>query len=74
MITIYHYDIQNFFDGLTREITEEEGAPLSWTFTPVPETPDGKFAYFVGPDWIVIDEKPPLPNLPDPFDESNISA
>jgi hypothetical protein len=62
MITIYHYDIQNFFDGLTREITEEEGAPLSWTFTPVPEIPDGKFAYFVGPDWIIVAEKPPLPN------------
>jgi hypothetical protein len=62
MITIYHYDIQNFFDGLTREIKENEGAPLSWTFTPVPAIPDGKYAYYIGPDWVIVDEKPPMKN------------
>jgi hypothetical protein len=48
MITIYHYDIQNYFDGLTQEI------------------PDGKYAYFIGPNWIIVDEKPPLPTPPEP--------
>jgi hypothetical protein len=66
MITIYHYDIQNYFDGLTQEITEEQGAPPSWTFTPVPPIPDGKYAYFIGPNWIIVDEKPPLPTPPEP--------
>lgn len=66
MVTIYHYDFQNVFDGLTQEISEDQGAPISWTFTPVPPIPDGKFAYFVGPSWIIIDERPPLPPEPTP--------
>jgi hypothetical protein len=60
MITIYHYDIQKFFDGLTREITEGQGAPMSWTFTPVPTIPDGKYAYYIGPNWVIVDEKPSI--------------
>lgn len=66
MTTIYNYDWQNVFTGLTREITPEEGAPPQWTFTPVPEIPEGKFAYFIGPNWIIIDERPAVPTPPEP--------
>jgi hypothetical protein len=66
MPTIYNYDLQDVYTGITRDITPEEGAPPQWTFTPVPEIPDGKFAYFVGPDWIIIDEYPTPPAPPEP--------
>lgn len=66
MVTIYHYDIQNYHDGATREIGEHEGAPVGWTFTPVPTIPYGKYAYFVGPHWIIVNEKPSLPLAPEP--------
>ena len=60
MVTIYHYDIYNVFSGMTREIADDEGAPPQWTFTPVPKIPDVKFAFFVGPEWIVIDQYPEM--------------
>jgi predicted AlkP superfamily phosphohydrolase/phosphomutase len=58
MVAIYHYDTMKIFDGLTREITDMEGAPIGWTFDEPPTVPEGKFACFVGPGWQVIDEYP----------------
>jgi len=58
MQMIYHYDITGVFDGATMEIDDTAGAPPSWTFTPPPQTDSSHWAYFVGPDWIVIDERP----------------
>jgi hypothetical protein len=58
MVTIYHYDTMKVFDGLTREITEMEGAPVGWTFDEPPTAPDGKFVCFVGPGWTIMDEYP----------------
>lgn len=67
MTTIYNYDAQFVYTGITKEITPEQGAPPQWTFTPVPEIPQGKFAYFVGPEWIIIDSYPsPPPPPPEP--------
>jgi hypothetical protein len=58
MPTIYHFGHNRIWDGVTREITNEEGAPIGWTFEQPPEVPDEKFATFFGPEWVIIDAYP----------------
>lgn len=64
MQTIYHFDAANVWNGEFREISDMDGAPPGWTFNAPPDVPQGKFAYFVGPNWIIIDALPPEPVTP----------
>ena len=61
MPTIYRYKSNGVFSGETREITDMEGAPIGWTFSEPPQVADGHYAFFSGPDWIVIDHVPEPP-------------
>lgn len=58
MQTIYHIGPTNLYDGLSQEIADDAGCPPSWTLSVPPVVPEGKYAYFLGPDWIVIDQQP----------------
>jgi hypothetical protein len=55
---IYNFDENRIYNYQTREITEQEGAPLNWTFNAPPSFPSDKFASFRGPDWVILDEYP----------------
>jgi hypothetical protein len=59
MLTIYHFDNRRVWTGESLVISNTDGAPPGWTFNAPPSVPQGKFAFFVGPDWIIIDEYPP---------------
>lgn len=58
MQTIYQFEENRIFTGLTNEIADDEGAPKGWTFEAPPEIPEGCFASFRGPDWVILDEYP----------------
>ena len=63
MQTIYNFDYNRIFTSITKVIEDDEGAPFGWTFEAPPVIPDGKFATFLGPEWLILDEYPvdPLP-------------
>jgi hypothetical protein len=61
MPTIYNIDSNRIFTGLTREIEDGEGAPVTWTFSAPPDVPAGKFAWYAFPEWVILDEYPVAP-------------
>lgn len=66
MQTIYQYDGENIYTGVSQEIADDAGCPLGWTFSVPPQIPDGKFAYYLPTDWVIIDERPAPPIPPTP--------
>lgn len=65
-ITGYLYDDYGNYTE-TREFDPYGGFPLNVTLTPPPETPEGKFAVYLYPNWYVWDEKAkPAPPPPPP--------
>lgn len=69
-ITGYLYDDYGNYTE-TREFDPYGGFPLNVTLTPPPETPEGKFAVYLYPNWYVWDEKakPAPPPPPPPIEE-----
>lgn len=57
--TIYQVADNGEFTGETREIGLQDGAPVGWTRTPLPEIPADKHALFFGGQWLIVDELPP---------------
>jgi hypothetical protein len=67
MQTIYNFDDNRIYNNISREIEDHEGISTSWTFNAPPEILEGKFAYFYGPDWIILDSYPtPVPYVEQP--------
>lgn len=68
MQKIYQFNAVNVYEGVNMEIADDAGCPLGWTFAVPPSVPDGWYAYFRGPDWIIIDRYPgsypPVPPNP----------
>lgn len=63
--TIYHVADNGEFTGETREIGLQDGAPIGWTRTPVPEIPAGMYGLFMGGQWVLVDALPePVPEIP----------
>jgi hypothetical protein len=58
MQTIYQYDGNNIYTGVSEQIADDAGCPLGWTFSVPPPIPAGKYAYYLAPDWIIIDQYP----------------
>ena len=58
MQTIYQFYDRRIFTGVTRDIEDHEGAPLSWTFNAPPDLQDGQFASFSGPEWVILNAYP----------------
>lgn len=58
MQTIYQYDGNNVYTGISQQIVDDAGCPLGWTFSVPPVIPEGKYAYYLPPDWIIIDQYP----------------
>jgi hypothetical protein len=58
MPRIYQLDASQVYQGVSRDIGDADPCPLGWVWVTPPTVPDGKFAYFRGPDWIIIDEYP----------------
>ena len=64
MQMIYQIGRKNIFEGVTRLIEDDAGAPVGWTFSRPADVPAGEFALFSGPDWIILDEYPTTPEAP----------
>ena len=58
MQTIYQYDSNNIYTGISDKIADDAGCPLGWTLSAPPQIPAGKYVYYLPPDWIIIDEYP----------------
>lgn len=75
MPTIYQYDNQQVFTGVTREISTKEGCPRGWTRFAPPNTTGTEVAYFQGSSgWVILPERPPLPPEPVPQSVSQRQA
>ena len=74
MQTIYNFDGNRIFIGITQEIADDAGAPTGWTFEAPPQLAEGQFASFRGPDWVVLDSYPVIvdPTPPDPVEPTVI--
>jgi hypothetical protein len=66
MTIIYNFDGNRIYTGITREIGPDDGISNWWTDVPPPEAPDGKFASFLTPGWVILDSypHPEPPQLP----------
>lgn len=73
MYVIYQYNAFSVYEGVNKEIGDAEGCPMGWTPVQPPIVPEGKFAYFRGPDWIIIDEYPGSYPPPEPPTDSPIN-
>jgi hypothetical protein len=58
---IYQYDSQGYFTGQTKEISDKEGCPKSWTRIQLPEIPENKLARFNGKIWAMDDTRIIIP-------------
>jgi len=73
MYVIYQYNAFSVYEGVSRDIGDADPCPLGWVWVAPPTVPEGKFAYFRGPDWIIIDEYPGTYPLPEPPTETSIN-
>jgi hypothetical protein len=63
MTTIYNFDGNRIYTGITREIDPYDGITEWWTDVPPPPLQDGQYASFLTPGWVVLDGYP----YPTPF-------
>ena len=59
---IYNYSaINNYFTGQVRDVADDAGVPVLWTDEPVPSIPEGNWARYNNPGWVITDVPPPMP-------------
>jgi hypothetical protein len=64
---IYNYSgINNYFTGQIRNIADDAGIPVLWTDEPMPSIPEGNWARYNNPGWVVTDVPPPIPSVEEP--------
>ena len=61
MRTIYQIDSDRIATGISRELGPQDGRPRGWVVSDVPP-PDG-LAQWNNGEWVVIDSRPPAPDL-----------
>ena len=67
---IFCYDPNNnYFTGDVADIGDDDPIPMCWTTDPVPEIPDGQFARFNCPGWVLTEMEPPIPPVEQPRPE-----
>ena len=71
MIDYYTIDAQHIYTGA---VQIDPYAPLPHgTITPPPDTTGDEVAQWTGVDWVVLPERPPLPEPPQPVVDSRIT-
>lgn len=71
MIDYYTIDAQHIYTGA---VQIDPYAPLPpGTITPPPDTAGDEVAQWTGVDWVVLPERPPLPEPPQPVVDSRIT-
>ena len=73
MITIYEFSTINaYWTGAFREIPDGSGIPMFWTDDPLPSIPEGMFARWNNPGWVVTEIEPPVPPIIEPVVEDPV--
>ena len=61
-MTLYGFNpLTAYSTNATQEVADGSGIPAFWTDVPVPTIPDGMFARWNYPDWVITDVEPPVP-------------
>jgi len=61
-MTLYGFSsLTAYSTNATKEVADGAGTPAFWTDVPVPSIPDGMFARWNYPDWVITDIEPPVP-------------
>jgi len=60
-MTLYGFSsLTAYSTNATQEVADGAGIPAFWTDMPVPTIPDGMFARWNYPDWVITDVEPPV--------------
>jgi hypothetical protein len=63
-MTLYGFSpINAYSTNTTQEVADGAGIPTFWTDVLVPTIPDGMFARWNYPDWVITDVEPPVPSV-----------
>lgn len=57
-MNIYETDPDNFWTGVSKEITEADGCPVGWTRIAPPDLQEGQLARLDGIVWTVWNQRP----------------
>ena len=60
---LYGYSNQGMFTGEILDVSDKAPIPKNYTYSQLPEIPEGKFAQFDRWEWRIIDDMPPKPEI-----------